>query len=540
MLLSTRWMLWIGVVTVGAAGCQADAEPPGPIDAPVCAPTPAPPYPAAIPYRGIHGDAGNSDVIPCITASAYSTDWHALVGLGLTQPNTFSPDGQVIYATTTNPDDSGCRVHAVDIVTGAVTWCATYGGTVTRSAVEVDERGDLYFTEASSVISLSPDGTPRWRSLLAATGDKSDPAWGVHFTPQGHVATVTGSGVVYLLARASGDILAHFDLQKELGFVPPPAGLDIDLTLLFPEAVRANIASVWGAYEQPEDGPSFASFLGTGAFVDNTLAVSSRGRIYVIGGGPTPEQGALMQLHVDGSPDEPVLRAGWHVVTHRHSATSPSVSPGDQWVMISDGSAASNSTDPDSVDARVKVMDIAACDANTDADADPKRCAVAFEERLERGAVPGSPAIDRDGTVYFYEFGLDVSWSPQARDVVAFGPDGLKWEVALPDDRDWTSVVTVTNNHVIGTATRVVPSEYALGGLVFPRTSADALVILSRATGELVYTAPIPDDSAATVTVGPDGALYVGMLGLISVLSTDESPTLGLVRFAPTWEDSQP
>lgn len=44
---------------------------------------------------------------------------------------------------------------------------------------------------------------------------------------------------------------------------------------------------------------------------------------------------------------------------------------------------------------------------------------------------------------------------------------------------------------------------------------------------------PIPDDSAATVTVGPDGSLYVGMLGLVSHLALDTRPTLGLMRFAP-------
>jgi hypothetical protein len=43
----------------------------------------------------------------------------------------------------------------------------------------------------------------------------------------------------------------------------------------------------------------------------------------------------------------------------------------------------------------------------------------------------------------------------------------------------------------------------------------------------------VPDDSSATVTVGPDGSAYVGMFGLLQIFATDTRPTLGLVRFRP-------
>ena len=39
--------------------------------------------------------------------------------------------------------------------------------------------------------------------------------------------------------------------------------------------------------------------------------------------------------------------------------------------------------------------------------------------------------------------------------------------------------------------------------------------------------------SVVTVTIGPDGSLYIGMLGLLSILSVDQDPVLGLVRFEP-------
>ena len=83
-----------------------------------CAPSQSNPYPQGIPYVGIHGNAGNSDFIDCTTAGNWSRSWHALRGLGMTQPNTFSPDGSVTYVTTTNIEPDGCRLFAVDVDSG--------------------------------------------------------------------------------------------------------------------------------------------------------------------------------------------------------------------------------------------------------------------------------------------------------------------------------------------------------------------------------------------------------------------------------------
>jgi hypothetical protein len=258
------------------------------------------------------------------------------------------------------------------------------------------------------------------------------------------------------------------------------------------------------------------------------------GDIYVIGGGPDTESGALVQVRVGGTDQAPELSAGWYAQTQGGSATSPSISADGRYVVIADGSSIDQVLDPDAVDARVRVADIEACDANIDEDPDEAVCAFAFEEALERGPMPGSPAILEDGTVIFYEFGLGFSAGQDDRDLVAVGPGGVVWEAVLPDDLDWSSVITVTENHLVGTATRVTASEDQLFALSLPATSEDYVVVLDREDGSWVWQAPIPDDSAATVSVGPNGELYVGMLGIISILSVEERPTLGLVRFSPT------
>jgi hypothetical protein len=494
-----------------------------------CRPDQASPYATGIPYLGIHADAGNSDRVRCTTADRFEQEWHVLEGLGLTQPNTFSPDGSVTYATTTHPDPDGDRLHALDAATGEVIWSQTWHLSIGQSAVEVDADGDLYFTVDGAVVSLTSDGAARWVTAFETDGEPDAP-WGVHFTPDGRIATVTSSGTAYLLKRGDGAVVASLSIADTWGFVAPePVDLNIDLTAVVPPEVLADVETVWGTPSDEDAAGGFASFLGAGAFVDNTLAVSPRGDLYVIGGGPDPDHGALVQIRRDGDR----LVRGWHAVIEKGSASSPSVDPTGRWVTIADGASTAGVLAPWTVDAAVRIADIEACDANTDGDSDPAVCAFAISEAVERSPLPGAPAIDEDGVVVFYEFGLDFSAAPEDRDVVAMGPDGIVWEAALPGNLDWNSVVTLTDNHVIGTASRIVPSDHTLAAIMFPTETVDYLVILDRSDGSLVFDAPIADDSSATVTVGPDGSLYVGVLGLLSILSIDDRPDLGLIRFAP-------
>jgi hypothetical protein len=514
---------FLPLLLAAALGC-------GPADDHACRPDQAAPYADGIPYLGIHADPGNSDRVRCATADAFEQDWHVLKGLGLTQPNTFSPDGSITYATTTHPQADGDRLHALDAVTGEVLWSQTWPASIGQSAVEVDASGALYFSVDGAVVSLGPDGEARWSTAFETNGG-ADAPWGVHFTPDGHVATVTTSGTVYLLRRDDGAIVASLSIPEVYGFVAPePLDLGIDLSSLIPAAVRADIETVWGPPTEADTGGALASFLGAGGFVDNTLAISPTGDLYVVGGGPDDGHGALVQLRVVGGE----LLPGWYAVLEKGSASSPSVDPTGRWVTIADGASTAGVLAPSTVDAAVRIVDIAACDDNTDGDPDAGACAFMISESVERSPLPGAPAIDEEGVVVFYEFGLDFGAAPQDRDVIALGPHGVLWEAALPGDLDWNSVVTVSDNHIIGTASRIVASNEQLLGIMFPTETIDFLVILDRSDGALLFQAPIPDDSSATVTVGPDGSLYVGVLGLLSILSIDDRPDLGLVRFVPS------
>lgn len=522
-------------------GCAPNAAPPAvPIELPCVVTQPAP-YPAGSSYLGVHANRENNDVVACDTGSAFVEVWHALVGLAMSQPNTFSPDGTVTYAATFNPDPAGCNVHAVAVDDGTVVWCRTLPRSVGGSSVEIDEDGNLYATADQWVISLAPDGTERWRSVVGTPSmggdDFGDGPLGVHFTPGGHIATITNGGVVHLLARDDGRSLATLDLPMTLGFVPP-APLDtggIDIMSLFPDELVADLLATFG----PTDGASggLFAFLGAGGgFSDNTVAVSSRDEIYVVGGGRDPEHGALIQILVGGTTAAPTLTAGWALHTTGGSATSPSITFDGRYVSVGDGSTGMALLDPRSATAFLHVADVDACDANTDADPDAADCAPAWSVELERGAIAGSPPLLPDGSLLFWEISVSQGvFGDTDRDLVRIAPGGsIAWESVLPDGLDWTSVITVSNDHLIGTASAIEPSFTRIVSVRLPQSLESYLAVVDRETGELVFRAPVPDDATATVTIGPDGSLYVGEFGLMAILATEQSPTLGLLRFAPT------
>ena len=400
----------LALFTIVAGCAQKDSA--APANAPTvinkpCTPNQAAPYADGIPYLAIHADAGNSDVIACESADAFVQDWYSLVGLGLTQPNTFAPGGDVLYATTSNPDPDGCRVHALDAKSGEVLWCKNYSPTVALGAIEVDSEGMLYFTTEGNLHSLTADGEERWTIPMHDAEGVIDQPWVVHFTPDGHVATITSSGVVYLVARADGTILSRLSVPETYGFVMAEGfNLDIDLSAILPQGVLDSINVLWGAQDSESTAAGISTLLGGGAFCDNTVGIAENGSIYVIGGGPDVETGALVQINVVGSATEPVLSPGWSTPIHGGSATSPSISRGGQYVVISDGTGQDTFFDPDAVDAWVKVMDIPACDANTDSDPDPAICGVSYQQPLDRDPMIGAPAIDEDGTVIFWEQSL--------------------------------------------------------------------------------------------------------------------------------------
>lgn len=489
------------------------------------------PYPPGIPYTGVHANPQNNDLVACDSAATYVQVWHALAGRGVAQPNTFSPDGAVTYVTTSQPAPGDCNLYAVRVEDGEVLWCEGFDTPTVWSAVEVDLDGHLYLTTGADILSLDADGGPRWTVGMVDAANEPVGAVGLHFTPDGHIATMTNDGTVMLLARETGAVLTSLSIPAEYGFVPPETlGASINLAETLPAEVVDDFASM----EYRDLTTLIGVFAGAGNFSDNTIAVAPGGWLYALGGGPTPEQGALVQVRVSGSSEAPTLEGGWYVVLDHSSASSPSVSPDGQYVKFSDGNQPNNFLTPEAATAHTRLVDIGACDANDDDDPDGLVCGAAVAVELLSGPLLGASPLVEGGVHYAWEVQLADLLNTDTPDVRAFERGELLWETLLPDDLQWTSVITVTNDHLIGTGTRLTDSGESLLTLEYPATAESELLLLDRDTGAVVFRAPVPDDAASTVTIGPDGSLYVNMLGLVTAFALDTQITGGVVRFAPT------
>lgn len=504
------------------------APPPG-----TCLDLERPPYGKA-PYQGVHAGPGNNDLVPCTLTPAFTQRWHALKGLGVAQPNTFSPDGSTLYVTTTQPTPGACTLHALDAATGEVSWCEAVDGAVGGSA-DVDAGGALYLAATGRVVSFNANGAQRWEHPLGAAAGEA--AFGSHFTPGGAVALVTTAGRLLLLDREDGHTLAELDLPAAFGLVAPDGAQPaFGLEGLLPEAVRADMERVYGS------GSGLLGVLGgSGAgYTDNTVGVAPNGTLYAIGWGVADGQGAVVQVRVSGDETAPTLTPGWRMDTVRGSASSPSISPDGRWLKVTDGNASAALLDPSAFPGAARIADIVACDANTDAAPDPLVCAPALTVPLASGpALGASPVLD-DAEHYLWDvqFGT-LTGGATAPDVARYAGDAAVWQTSLPGDAAWTSVLTVTADAIVGTMSRATASDTSLLGVPLPATVSSDLVVLDRQTGHVRFTAPLTDDSTSTVTVGPDGALYVNLLGLLTGLALDTPITGGIVRFDPS-ENGEP
>ena len=489
------------------------------------------PYPSGIPYVGVHGSPGNNDVIPCDTHTQFEQKWHALQGHAVAQPNTFSPDGRIIYVTTSQPAAGDCNVWALNADDGSVAWCRDLGPGAIWGTVEVDEDGHLYLTSWAGVHSLADDGRSRWTLSIPEGRDpgRTNGAIGLHFTPDGHIVTVTDQGLVLLISRSDGRLVSSLDVPGTFGFeLPSIPDVGIRAEDVLPEVVLEDFRRL----QHGSVSTLLSVFSGAANFSDNTVGVAPDGRIYVMGGGDAGS--GLFQIRQTTVDGRPILQPGWHMPTQGGSATSPAISPDGRYVKVSDGNGALTFLSPLEANAMTRVADIDACDQNIDRDPDSLVCGEAFSVPLLTGPTMGTNPMLDGGIHYQYEIQVADLMNTDSADIRCFEEEELVWEVALPDELQWSSVITVSNNHLIGTATRFTDSGERLLTLELPAVAQSELLVLSRENGAVVFRAPVTDDSTSTVTIAPDGSLYVTMLSLLHTLSLETRPVGGVIRFAPT------
>ena len=77
----------------------------------------------------------------------------------------------------------------------------------------------------------------------------------------------------------------------------------------------------------------------SGSFTDNTVGISKRDEIYIQSGGPTEDDGTIVQLRITSDDAAVELKAGWYILVNGGSAASPSISKNGRFLVLSDGAA---------------------------------------------------------------------------------------------------------------------------------------------------------------------------------------------------------
>lgn len=477
------------------------------------------PYPPSGTYMSNHVGRENTNAIPCAGPRALELAWHVLATHAAGQPNTFSPDGRVTYLTTT-PGDDGCNAFAVDTGSGDVLWkrCDLPFGVI-ASTIDVDEAGDLYVTAANTVRALDPaTGADRWVRELQ-NGSDAGASYGLKFTADGHLVTQVSDGTVYLLARADGAVLASLSIAAETGFVPAEATmLPIDQA---PAYVLDRLRTLVGDAHYDEAIAGLGGLLGaSGGFADNTVCTTVRRQVLTVGGGPDPTTGAAVALDITGTADQPGLAFRWAMPLAAGSASSVVASRDGARAVLGDG------------DGHVHMIDVLACDANTDADADPQRCAPAWVFEHPGGRLLGTVALDDDGTVYVFTSGPE-----RVEEIYALADGGdapvVKWARDYGPIAQMTTVLTLTQDSIYGVLSQVEP-QLTLGALTLPKSVTNEAVVIDKASGEVVFRDPTPDSSLTELVLSPRGEVFLTALGILEVLTLDaeaRDPVGGLRKY---------
>lgn len=512
------WML-LALLVPCVLGCPPDDDDPAPAEEPCTLSQPTP-YPSGSPYVGLHGNRENNNRVRCHAGDARTPGWHALEGYLIFQPISVSPDGGRLYATAARTE--GCKLFAVDTATGELDWCAeelTVGAMA--GTPEVDVEGHLYTTDgylldepggAAQVISWTADGQERWRTSLESLEPSLPrsayrPPAGLHLTPGGYAATVTVDGIVVLLDRADGAIAASLDVPAATGYVPAAQEVpDVEI----PEVVMDKLEAVVGPLDPDEVATVFGASAGdSGAYSDNTVGVAADDMLYLVGGGPDEDTGALIAVDLSGAP---VLELRWTLTFPGGSATSPAISPDGDQLAIGDGAG------------NLLFVDLDSCHANFDDDPSPLGCAAAWSYALRGGGLLGSVALDEDGVVTAWH----GAGEPDEPDLFALRDAGdhpeLLWELAFPaddgtSDVQWTSVGTVFDDVVLGTITTMAAVLPTPDGPPVLVNGHHEVVAVDRRLGQVVWREPIADDSINSPAIGPDGALYIPLFGMLDLMS---------------------
>jgi outer membrane protein assembly factor BamB len=421
-----------------------------------------PPYGQAS-WPTLHHDSRNTNASPFVAPTALQPKWTALRGAAVLTAPTIGPEGNVYVATGVG--DGSPNLHAFDR-RGRLLWeskpkevdtCAL------GSSPIIDRDGNVYVSDCDQLWSYRANGRRRWVVPIP------QPFITAFFTNDGHVGGVTTDGKVVVVERKRGKSAAPI---LELPGGPGPAAKLVPPFL-------------WSGMMDPKlISFGWSAIFGYALEVTNTPSVSPvTGRIYINGGGPTPETSYL--YGIDFTPGS--LSLAFSTLLGPPGGSSPSIAPDDSQVYTTDSNGVLYG-----IDARDGRVIWQAPDAKN----------------------PGAPGVLPDGTVLVgandrltaYHQNGTVKWT-RSYNYLAEAELGVGSDI-----KPTTYVTSVVNSDGAGrlfwTATfgyEITPIE---GGPVFPPAQRNVLLIVDAADGTPVVP-PYPLEDSSELTLGSDGAIYV-------------------------------
>lgn len=453
-------------------------------------------------WATLHKDAGNRRSSEASVGGRDYQPQTALAGASVLTAPVASPDGTTIYVAT-GLGRGQSNLHAFtlegELLWRAPAWTDADNGIdpcAILSSPIVDAAGDLYISDCNQLFAFHPDGSSKWVTPLPAPRDDDWQAAQGHpvnafttaaFTPTGQIIGVTNFGDVVVVDRASGHIL---NTPYRLPAEPSPYATKHAM----PDSMLSD-----GLMD-----PAFREWAWQVIFAGNmrsanTPAVSRSGRVFVVGSSAAPGIGALYGLNIDTARQPYNIRAAFTTRIGIGSGSSPTLSPDERQVYVSDEEGWFYAIDSRSGEINWK---------------------------KKTGAAAGAAAVGPDGTIYALQ-------EPPAPGLIAIHPDGTThWQsdvtpILADKPSHWLlgKPVTVANGNpsVAGDAA-LIPVMYGyripLTQLSIPFRSALIAFDLDsgRARGEIVQLA---DDSSGITALLPDGTL-VNSLG--SVMTSALSP----------------
>ncbi len=455
-------------------------------------------------FRGLHADTHNSDEVTIALAPVLEFEWSVEPFFFIAEGPVFDRDGN-LYFSPLLPGEPVILV-SLDPATGARRWTVTgtspYGGGAPLVLDDPSNPGEqaIYLAVYDRALAIRPDGSILWDvptglpapPIVPGDDVNSYHCFGLNLHVQADALVgVMGDGNVIVLDRSSGAQLlgAPFVVPGAPSPARPPTSLPESIVEGANEALRPLMGAI------PADAAPFAVLsdvlLGFNAKVANYFSIDTHtGRMYVAATAPDGEDGSAdgvselgalycLELVTAGGPPYTVQEV-YHTNFVGGSASSPALSADGTRVYLGDNLGGLIAVDASNGNKIWETLVGTQIYGSVAVASDKNEIYASNQQVVVKVRDEGSTATEVWRSV---TAGYDPGFGQELfnLNLATVGANGV--------------VVQSGAGSVIGTT--ALPLALGVG-------------MLDRETGQVRYFADGLEETVSAVSVGPDGAVYLG------------------------------